>query len=235
MLVRAAHSANIKERRDASTALFDARRRDGDAGRAHSGAPRRDARCGRRGARRGPPARATSGSSTTPTAAARTCPTSPSSRRCSSAAGQVGLRRDARASRRRRRRRPGQHAGPLDAPRPGGRGDPADPRRARLGDSTTRLLGDARRRACAARASARRTCARSWRPTGSPRGASSSSPSGTERTLLASAMEEVLDYAERRTRARDRDDPGRRATRAADVLEDDGRGEPRDLRDRAAR
>ena len=47
MLVRAAHSANIKERRDASTALFDARRRDGHAGRAHPGPSRRDARCGR--------------------------------------------------------------------------------------------------------------------------------------------------------------------------------------------
>ena len=48
MLVRAAHSANIKERRDASTALFDADGRDGDAGRAHPGPPRRDAGGGRR-------------------------------------------------------------------------------------------------------------------------------------------------------------------------------------------
>ena len=41
MLIRSAHSANIKERRDASTALFDPGRRDGDAGRAHPRAPRR--------------------------------------------------------------------------------------------------------------------------------------------------------------------------------------------------
>ena len=77
VLIRSAHSANIKERRDASTALFDAARRDGDAGRAHPGAPGRDAGVGRRGAgtrsmRRGAP-----GYSTTPTAAAPTCPTSP--------------------------------------------------------------------------------------------------------------------------------------------------------------
>ena len=60
MLVRSAHSANIKERRDCSTALFDAARRDGHAGRAHPRAPRRDARRRRGGARRGP--RATAGS-----------------------------------------------------------------------------------------------------------------------------------------------------------------------------
>ena len=52
VLVRSAHSANIKERRDCSTALFDAARRAGDAGRAHPGPPRLDARRGRRRARR---------------------------------------------------------------------------------------------------------------------------------------------------------------------------------------
>ena len=52
VLIRSAHSANIKERRDASTALFDARGRDGDAGRAHPGPPRGDAGRGRGGARR---------------------------------------------------------------------------------------------------------------------------------------------------------------------------------------
>ena len=53
------------------------RGRAGDAGRAHPGPPRLDARRGRRGARRASSARATSGSSTTPIAAAPTCPTSP--------------------------------------------------------------------------------------------------------------------------------------------------------------
>ena len=51
VLIRSAHSANIKERRDASTALFDAPRADGDAGRAHPGPPRGDAGGGRGGAR----------------------------------------------------------------------------------------------------------------------------------------------------------------------------------------
>ncbi len=81
VLVRSAHSANIKERRDASTALFDAARPDGHAGRAHPGAPRRDAVRGGGGARRGARSPATPGSSTTPTAAAPTCRTSPWSRR----------------------------------------------------------------------------------------------------------------------------------------------------------
>ena len=77
VLIRSAHSPNIKERRDCSTALFDAARRAGDAGRAHPGPPRLDARRGRRRARaRAAPGRR-SGSSTTPTAAAPTCPTSP--------------------------------------------------------------------------------------------------------------------------------------------------------------
>ena len=50
VLVRSAHSANIKERRDASTALFDARGPDGHAGRAHPRAPGRDAQRRGRGA-----------------------------------------------------------------------------------------------------------------------------------------------------------------------------------------
>ena len=76
VLVRSAHSANIKERRDCSTALFDA------AGElvmqaehipVHLGL---DARRGRGGARVRTTGPATSGSSTTRTAAAPTCPTS---------------------------------------------------------------------------------------------------------------------------------------------------------------
>ena len=66
MLIRSAHSANIKERRDASTALFDADGADGDAGRAHPRAPRRDAGRGGGGARRGSRTRASRGSSTIP-------------------------------------------------------------------------------------------------------------------------------------------------------------------------
>ena len=48
LLIRASYSSNIKERRDCSAALFDARGPDGGPGRAHPRASRRDAR-GRRG------------------------------------------------------------------------------------------------------------------------------------------------------------------------------------------
>ncbi len=79
-LVRSAFSANIKERRDCSTALFDARGPHDRAGGAHPRPPRRHAR-GRGG---GPRARARPGrdvgSSTIPSPAARTCRTSRSSR-----------------------------------------------------------------------------------------------------------------------------------------------------------
>ena len=75
VLIRAAHSANIKERRDASTALFDA---DGEMVMqaehipVHLGAmPAAVAAV--LGEEHAPGAR---GSSTTPTAAAPTCPTS---------------------------------------------------------------------------------------------------------------------------------------------------------------
>ena len=75
VLVRSAHSANIKERRDASTALFDAEGEmvmQAEHIPVHLGAmPAAVAR----GAGRGPRARATPGSSTTPTAAAPTCQT----------------------------------------------------------------------------------------------------------------------------------------------------------------
>ena len=50
-LCRSAFSPNIKERRDYSCAVFDARRRAGGAGRAHPGASRLDAALGARGDR----------------------------------------------------------------------------------------------------------------------------------------------------------------------------------------
>ena len=61
-LVRSAFSANIKERRDCSTALFDERGPHGDAGRAHPRPPRRDARGRGRGAGARARARASRGS-----------------------------------------------------------------------------------------------------------------------------------------------------------------------------
>ena len=68
----------------------------------------------------------------------------------------------------------------------------------------------------------RPTCARSWRPTGSPPGVSTELAERHGETLLADAMAEVLDYAERRTRAAIATIPDG-TYRAADVLEDDGR------------
>ena len=61
VLERGALSPNIRERRDASSALFDAQRANGRAGRAHSGAPRRHAGVGARGD--GPAARSRATSS----------------------------------------------------------------------------------------------------------------------------------------------------------------------------
>ncbi len=85
MLIRSAHSSNIKERRDASTALFDP---DGEMIMqaehipVHLGAmPAAVAPCSTSAT---PPG--ARGSSTTPSPAARTCPTSPSSRPSSPAA-----------------------------------------------------------------------------------------------------------------------------------------------------
>ena len=54
LLIRAAHSPNIKERRDASSALFDAGGEMVDAGRAHPGPSRLDAGGGRGRARARP-------------------------------------------------------------------------------------------------------------------------------------------------------------------------------------
>ena len=77
VLIRSAYSAEHQGAPRLLDGALRRRRRAGDAGRAHPGPPRLDARRGRRGARRGAAARRRSGSSTTPTAAAPTCPTSP--------------------------------------------------------------------------------------------------------------------------------------------------------------
>ena len=62
----------------------------------------------------------------------------------------------------------------------------------------------------------------------------SSSPNATERPLLADAMAEVLDYAERRTRRAIATIPDG-TYRATDVLEDDGRRRSRETCSCAAR
>ena len=105
------------------------RRRQPDRQRAaHAGAPGLDGRVDQdRDARATPAAcsRATSTCSTTRTTAARTCPTSPWSRRCSIDGGarHPVLRRLARPPRRRRRRHARLDAAVLDAHRGGGRAD----------------------------------------------------------------------------------------------------------------
>ena len=150
-LIRSAHSANIKERHDCSTALFDAARRARHAGRAHPRPPRLDAGRGRRGARRG--------------AAARRGldPQRPLPRRHPPARhhpdlaglrrrGAARLRRQPRPPRRRRRPDPGRDAGRLAHARGGGRRDPADPGRRRGARASSP-------RRCAPRASASPTCA----------------------------------------------------------------------------
>ena len=129
VLIRAAHSANIKERRDASCALFDPGGRDGDAGGAHPRPPRRDAGRRRGGRRRGPRARRVLG------------PQRPVPRRHPPPRHHrhhAGLRRRRHAARLRlqprpprRRRGPDarQHARRLDHARGRGRGDRAAPAR----------------------------------------------------------------------------------------------------------
>ena len=98
-----AHSANIKERRDASTALFDAGGEmvmQAEHIPVHLGAMPDAVAAVRR-------ARASAGRRLDPQRplprAARTCPTSRWSRRSSSAARRIGVRREPRAPRRRRR------------------------------------------------------------------------------------------------------------------------------------
>ena len=165
VLVRAAHSANIKERRDASTALFDAARADGHAGGAHPGPSRRDAGGGRGRARARSTGRATPGSSTTRTRAGRTSRTSRSSRRSSSRAS-YSASPPPRPPRRRRRDARREHAGRLAHAGGGGRRDPPT-RLAAAGGSTTRLLTDLSSRDAPAARSGAPTCAPSSRQTAS--------------------------------------------------------------------
>ena len=194
MLVRSAHSANIKERRDCSTALFDA------AGEmvmqaehipVHLGAMPaavaavldEDHAAGRLvGPQR--PLRA----------AARTCPTSRSSRPPSHDGELLGFA----ASRAHHADVGGRVAG-LDA----GRLDARSTRRAsssrRACSTTPRSTSSPRR--CASPPSAAPTCAPSSPPTAPARGGWASSPSASAPTCLREATAAVLDYAERRTRA----------------------------------
>ena len=196
VLIRAAHSSNIKERRDASTALFDARGEmvmQAEHIPVHLGAmpaavaavlgerhvrdrklvPQRPLRG------RHPPARHHGHH-----AGVR--------RRCGW--GAARLRGQPRASRRRRRGRPRLDAGRQHVAGPGGRGDLAAAAD-RGGDRT----GDRAR--CANPASGARTCGHSWLPTAPATCGCANSHNRLGVEGLRDATEAVLDYAERRTRA----------------------------------
>ena len=192
VLIRSAHSSNIKERRDASTGLFDA---DGQMVMqaehipVHLGAMGAAVgRCSGSATRRASP-----GSSTTPSPAGRTCPTSPSSPGVHPAGELVGFA----ASR--------AHHADVGARPPGSM--PADSRTLEeegVVISPGRWTSGRSRswsRGCASPPSAGRTCGPSWPRTAPARAgwASSLERLGPER--LREGTDAVLDYSERRTRA----------------------------------
>ena len=209
VLIRAAHSANIKERHDCSTALFD------PAGElvmqaehipVHLGSmPTRCSRCSTRSR-----SRDGNGSSTTPTGAG------PISRHHPDRAGVRGraaarVRGQPRPPRRHRRTDPGGHARRLAAPRRRGRRHPPTP----IHGSRSRGVRGAHARL----GSGSPTCSPSARRTWS---ASRMHEIAARRGLdrLRDGMREILDYAERRTRAALAELPDGRYE-ANDVLEDD--------------
>ena len=197
-LVRSAYSSNIKERRDCSAALFDAARPDGGPGRAHSRAPRGDARGGGRGdgARSG--ARRRVRRSTTRSPAAPTCPTSRWCRRLGTDERDLRLRGHPGAPLGRRRHAAGSMpAGSRDI-WSGGPGHPAGTARARRRLRSGRARADPgqhrtpglRRGDFRAQIAANRLAQDRLADLMARRG---------DATVLA-AFDEVLAYAERRTR-----------------------------------
>ena len=195
VLVRSAHSANIKERRDCSTALFDA------AGEMVMQAEHIPVHLGAMPAAvaavldERPRARASPGSSTTPTRAAPTCPTSRSSRPPSDDGELLGFAAAPRPPRRRRRARARARCRPTR--RRSRRRASSSPRACsttrRSTSSPAQMRQPAQRRAdLRAQLAANRTGARRLRRARRPRRRS---------TSLREATAAVLDYAERRTRA----------------------------------
>ena len=185
MLVRSAFSANIKERRDCSTALFDERGRmiaQAEHIPVHLGAmPDAVAAVAR--------ARTRAGRGVDPQRPVRGRHAPPRH--------HAGLAHARSASRSRARTTPTSArssrapAGGLAHARRGGRRDPADAARRRR-----RSRGSSR--ACATRTSAAATSARSSPRTASPSCASTSSASGAGADASAAAMDELHAYSERR-------------------------------------
>ena len=206
MLIRSAFSANIKERRDCSTALFDERGRmvtQAEHIPVHLGAmPEAVAAV---------MAHDPSGRAVDPQRPVRRrdTPARPHDRHAHGAR----IRGDARASRGRRRLRAGEPAAGLAHARRGGRGHPADAARRR--DASSRSS-----RGCAIPTSARR-----------PPGAAGREPARREsiaelcarrgRDRVAAAMDELLAYSERVVRAAIRELPDGRFV-GEDVLETRG-------------
>ena len=194
VLVRSAHSRQHQGAPRLLDRAVRRRRRDGHAGRAHPGAPRRDARRGRRRARPRPRRGRARGSSTTPTPAARTCPTSRSSRPPSHDGELLGFAAARAHHADVGGARAGLDAGGLDDARRGGRRDRAARARRRRD-----------RRARRADAPARPAPRRPARPArGQPHRRAARCGELADRVgvdCLREATAAVLDYAERRTRA----------------------------------
>ena len=227
-LVRAAHSANIKERRDCSTAVFD---RDGrmiaqaEHMPVHLGAmPDAVAAVPRAAIRGRGELYVLNDPYTRRHAPARTS-------RWSSRVDELGLRGVAGASRRRRRDAAGQHAGRGDRAAPGGRRDPAAAADAGGGRAARR------KHAPAGRAAGRPACPGRL-PRAGRAAACASWPAARPRPRCGAGWTSCYAYSERRMRAAIGGLPDGRY-RAADVIEGDGMHRrryphPDDGRDRAA-
>ena len=207
MLVRSAFSANIKERRDCSTALFDAARPHDRPGRAHPRPPRRHARRGRRraGAR--------------PGAGRGLDPQRPVHRRHASPRHHARLADGRSASRSRAPTTrtsagPSRAACPADSHRLDEEGVVIPPTRLDDGGAGRARRADAQPGRAARRPSrpARRA------PPRRARGWTSSAPAAAQ-TRVAPAMDELHAYSERRRRAPRSRASRTAATRRADVLE----------------
>ena len=226
-LIRSAYSANIKERHDCSTALFDAARRAGHAGRAHPRPPRLDARRGRRRARRGAARRATRWILNDPYRGGTHLPDitliSPVfvRRRADSGSPPAAPTTPTSAA-----RRPGSM--PADSTTLDEEGVVIPPTRA---DDATGCASSPRQMRFPEQRLADLRAQRAANRIGALRLAELAERHGLE--LLRAGMDEILDYAERRTRAALAELPDG-AYAAEDVLEDDAGERPRDVALRVA-
>ena len=205
VLIRSAFSANIKERRDCSTAIFDESRPDDRAGRAHPRPPRRDA--GRRRCRHVPVPGTGTGLHAQRPVHRRHAPAGHHAR----LAHVARLRGVACAPRRRRRHGAREPARVLARALPGRADHPADA-------AHRRGRASCLPRTRATPTSGAATCARRSPRIASPSGASTSSATRRGRERIAAAMDELYAYSERHRARRDRA-AARRHVEAEDVVE----------------